>query len=191
MYGDIIERAQAVLDAFRRIQQCGPSVFRFPGRENACDELRRITEFFHGDPQLMAFRRIELSECLDLLHDLLAPSSQPVGGVHLDRHFAISTRRFVLGAAPVAGFDPDRQLDQQLTVPVRANRIRSAIERIRAFLLQIPAQPAEFGIVLIPFAETREHLGRVDVEIPSRSQLSSDPFELGFDGIGLGAGREL
>src|SRR5262249_27902336 len=157
-------------DALRRIQECDPAACRLPAWKNVRDEFRSITEFFHRDPQLMALSGIELIESLGFLHNLLAPSSQPFGGIDLDRPLMKRALGLGLGMAPRARLDPGGKLDQKIAIAARSNCIDCALERLGLPSLEIPVQAAEIDVVLVLFAEGSEHFGNVHIEIPCRGQ---------------------
>ncbi len=100
MHRDIIEGAEAVLNALRRIQECDAASCRLPARKDVRDGFRSITEFFHRDPQLVALGGIEPIESLGFLHGLLAPPSQLFGGMDLDRPFMTCARVLAVSMAP-------------------------------------------------------------------------------------------
>src|SRR5262249_51409145 len=109
VHRDVIERAEAVLDALRCIQECDPAACRLPARKDVRDEFRNVTEFFHRDPQLMALAGIELIESFGFLHDFLAPPGQLLAGMDLDR-FMRCTRGLAVGMAPRSRLNPGGKL---------------------------------------------------------------------------------
>src|SRR5262249_27579810 len=125
VHRDVIERAEAVLDALRCIQECDPAACRFPARKDVRDEFRNVTKFFHRDPQLMALGGIELIESLRFLHNLLAPPSQLCGSMDLDRPLMSCARGLIIGMAPLDRLDPGGNPDQKIALAVRCSCVTS------------------------------------------------------------------
>src|SRR5260370_30107184 len=191
MYGDIVESAEAVLDTLRCIEQCHPPPRRLSAWKNVRDEFRSIAKFFHRDPQLVAPGGIESIESLGFLGDLLAPPSQPFGGMALDRPFMTCARGLAVGMAPRSSLHPGGKLDQKLAIAVRSDCVDCAPEGLGPPSLEIPVQAAEVGAGLVLFAEGYEHFGNIHVEIACERQLFGNPLELGFDELGLESGCDV
>ena len=163
MRNDVVEGTEAILDVFGRVVQFLPSVFRLLGGKNACHGLRRITEFFHCNPQLVPLRGVEPVERPGFLQDLLAPASQLFGRVTFDRGFPDRPRGDVFGIVRLVGLDPGGELDQQLPVSIRPDDVGGVGEGRVAFARELPPQGVERGVAPVSSAEWREHLRDVDV----------------------------
>lgn len=108
---NVIEVTQSVLKTLEGGKKLLAS-FQCPlGREQAREELRRITQFLRLAAKLVATECIELSECFAFLPNPAPASGQLLSRVERDWEVASVADQIIVRVSPVPNFQPGRHIE--------------------------------------------------------------------------------
>src|SRR5262245_25847920 len=113
--GDVVEIAEAVLQALESGQKILAPLRRALAREQVGEELRSVAQLLRLDTQLVASAHVELRQRLAPLADLAPAPLQLRNGGSFDRQVAAIAHEIVLRLEPLAGLQPCRDVDRQRT----------------------------------------------------------------------------